>query len=239
VRMAIPGRIRKAEHYLRFMKDVIQCLKREMSGITEPRTMTPLVLLNKMQETYQLDQRALKHARERLTSLLNTLEISEIDKYTSLNVIADFATLLATEYKGFSLILEPHPEADKWGAGGDPLLQFYCLDASIATKPIFEKFKNVILTSGTISPIEIYPKILDFKPEVSKAFDIELPRNAISPIIVTKGNDQIAMSSKFEERENQANIRNYGNLILRLSETVPDGIVCFFTSYKYMEHMIV
>ena len=47
------------------------------------------------------------------------------------------------------------------------------------------------------------------------------------------------MSSKFEERENQGNIRNYGNLIVELSHTVPDGIVCFFTSYKYMEHMIV
>ena len=83
--------------------------------------------------------------------------------------------------------------------------------------------------------------MLKFKPIVTKAFDIEMPanRNPISPIIVTKGVDQIAMSSKFEERENQGNIRNYGNLIIELSQTVPDGIVCFFTSYKYMEHMIV
>lgn len=48
-----------------------------------------------------------------------------------------------------------------------------------------------MLTSGTISPIDVYPKILNFKPLVTKAFDIELPafRNAISPIIVTKGVD--------------------------------------------------
>ena len=108
-------------------------------------------------------------------------------------------------------------------------------------KPIFSKYKNVILTSGTISPLDIYPKILDFKPKVVKAFDIELPsfRNSIHPIIVTKGVDQMMISSKFEERENQGNIRNYGSLIVELSQIVPDGIVCFFTSYKYMEHMIV
>ena len=47
------------------------------------------------------------------------------------------------------------------------------------------------------------------------------------------------ISSKFEERENQGNIRNYGSLIVELSQIVPDGIVCFFTSYKYMEHMVV
>jgi DNA excision repair protein ERCC-2 len=58
-------------------------------------------------------------------------------------------------------------------------------------KPIFEKFRNVVLTSGTISPLDIYPKMLKFKPIVTKAFDIEMPanRNPISPIIVTKGVD--------------------------------------------------
>ena len=105
----------------------------------------------------------MKHARDRLTSLLNTLEIDRIDEFSSLNVIADFATLLATYYEGFSLILEPHPE-ERVGGGfyTDPLLQFYCLDASIATKPLFEKYRNVILTSGTISPIDVYSKILNF-----------------------------------------------------------------------------
>jgi DNA excision repair protein ERCC-2 len=46
------------------------------------------------------------------------------------------------------------------------------MDASIATKPIFDKYKNVILTSGTVSPLEIYSKILDFKPVVQKALSI-------------------------------------------------------------------
>ena len=47
------------------------------------------------------------------------------------------------------------------------------------------------------------------------------------------------MSSKFEERENSNNIKSYGKLLVELSQTVPDGIVCFFTSYRYMEYMIV
>ena len=29
-------------------------------------------------------------------------------------------------------------------------------------------------------------------------------------------------------------IRNYGNLLAEMSAVVPDGIVCFFTSYQYM-----
>lgn len=85
----------------------------------------------------------------------------------------------------------------------------------------------------------MYPKILDFTPKVMKAFDIVLPRNAIQPMIVTRGVDHIQISSRFDDRENQGNIRNYGNLLVELSMVVPDGLVCFFTSYKYMEHIII
>ncbi|KAK7882003.1 hypothetical protein WMY93_028177 [Mugilogobius chulae] len=53
--------------------------------------------------------------------------------------------------------------------------------------------------------------------------------------IVGRGNDQVALSSKFETREDFAVIRNYGNLLLEMSAIVPDGIVAFFTSYVYME----
>lgn len=128
----------------------------------------------------------MKFAHDRLSSLLNTLEIKNVEEYSSINIVADFATLISTYFKGFTLIIEPYPEDNLIY---DPLLQFYCLDASIATKPIFDKYRNVILTSGTISPIDIYPKILNFQPKVTKAFNIVLPRNAISPLIVTKGVD--------------------------------------------------
>jgi len=46
------------------------------------------------------------------------------------------------------------------------------------------------------------------------------------------------MTSKFEARDDPAVVRNYGNLVLELSLVVPDGIVCFFTSYIYMENTV-
>ena len=64
-----------------------------------------------------------------------------------------------------------------------------CLDASLAIKPVFSNFRSVILTSGTMSPLDIYPKILDFVPFVNKSIDIELSRNSINPIFITKGED--------------------------------------------------
>lgn len=159
-----------------------------------------------------------------------------MDEYRAINLVADFATLLSTYFKGFTVIIDPYPDDN---IIPDPLMQFYCLDASLATKPLFAKYRNVILTSGTISPLEMFPKILDFQPKVMKAFNIALPRNAIQPLIVTRGVDLLPISSRYDDRENAGNIRNYGNLLVELSAVAPDGIVCFFTSYRYMEHMIL
>ena len=57
-------------------------------------------------------------------------------------------------------------------------------------------------------------------------------------MIVTKGNDQVALTSKFEARDDTAVIRNYGNLLSETVAIVPDGVVCFFTSYLYMENVV-
>ena len=48
----------------------------------------------------------------------------------------------------------------------------------------------------------------------------------------------MAMSSRYESREDNAVIRNYGNLLVEVAAAVPDGIVCFFTSYLYLETVV-
>lgn len=112
------------------------------------------------------------------------------------------------------------------------------MDASLAIKPVFERFQSVIITSGTLSPLDIYPKILDFHPVTMATFTMTLARVCLCPMIIGRGNDQVAISSKFETREDIAVIRNYGNLLLEMSAVVPDGIVAFFTSYQYMESTV-
>ncbi|XP_065590442.1 general transcription and DNA repair factor IIH helicase subunit XPD-like, partial [Cyrtonyx montezumae] len=109
------------------------------------------------------------------------------------------------------------------------------MDASIAIRPIFERFQSVIITSGTLSPLDMYPRILDFRPVTMASFTMTLARNCLCPMIVGRGNDQVAITSKFETREDIAVTRNCGQLLLEMCAVVPDGVVAFFTSYAYME----
>jgi len=84
----------------------------------------------------------------------------------------------------------------------------------------------------------MYPKILDFVPNRTQTFPMTLSRNSFCPLVITRGSDQVAISSKFEVRNDPAVVRNFGNILIELSKIVPDGIACFFPSYIYMEAII-
>jgi len=46
------------------------------------------------------------------------------------------------------------------------------------------------------------------------------------------------VSTKFDMRSDPGVVRNYGKLLVEMVSIVPDGIVCFFVSYSYMDGII-
>lgn len=79
------------------------------------------------------------------------------------------------------MIVEPFD--DKTPTVANPILNFSCLDSSIAMKPIFQRFQSVVITSGTLSPIDMYPKILDFQPVLMTSFTMTLARPCLLPMV--------------------------------------------------------
>lgn len=186
--------------------------------------------------TWHFSNTSFRFCAERLTSLVRTLELANIEDYQPLQEVATFATLVATYDKGFLLILEPFETEGATVA--NPVLHLTCLDASIAIKPIFDRFSSVVITSGTISPLEMYPKMLQFSTVVQESYAMTLARKSFLPMIVTRGSDQVAISSRFEIRNEPSVVRNYGSLLIEFSKITPDGMVVFFPSYLYMESII-
>uniref|UniRef100_A0A670JG58 General transcription and DNA repair factor IIH helicase subunit XPD n=1 Tax=Podarcis muralis TaxID=64176 RepID=A0A670JG58_PODMU len=232
---AVPGNIRTAEHFVGFLKRFLEYLKSRLR-VHHVVQESPPSFLKDIFEKVCIERKPLRFCAERLRSLLRTLEIADISDFSPITLISNFATLVSTYSKGFTIIIEPFD--DRTPTITNPILHFSCMDASIAIKPVFERFQSVIITSGTLSPLDIYPKILDFRPVTMATFTMTLARTCLCPMIVGRGNDQVTISSKFETREDIAVIRNYGNLLLEMSAIVPDGIVAFFTSYQYMENIV-
>jgi len=95
-----------------------------------------------------------------------------------------------------------------------------------------------VITSGTLSPIDSYPKLLKFEPRVSESLNMSTFRPCIRPLVITRGSDQLPVSTKFDDRGDMGVIRNYGAMLVELCSSIPDGVVAFFTSYNYMESIL-
>ena len=235
LREAVPGNIRRAEHFVAFLRRFVEYLKTRMRA-TQVEQETPAAFLAHLQRSAAIDGKTLKFCYDRLTSLLKTLEIVDTEEYNAVSLVADFGTLVGTYQAGFSLILEPYDE--RYPNIPDPVFQLCCLDASLAVRPVFEKFQSVFITSGTLSPIELYPRLLSFNPVCISSLPMTLTRECLCPVVITRGADQQAVSTKFDMRDDPGVIQNYGRILIDLAATVPDGLVAFFVSYSYMEQIV-
>lgn len=165
---AVPGNIRKAEHFIAFLKRFMEYLKTRLKAL-QVVSETPLSFLHAVKNECGIERKALRFSSERMQSLLRTLEIipqtngdgARSEDFTSLARLCNFGTIVASYLEGFVLLMEPFE-----GIGSaifNPILHLVCCDASIAIRPVLTRFKSVIITSGTLSPLDMYPKILDFR----------------------------------------------------------------------------
>ncbi|XP_074555633.1 general transcription and DNA repair factor IIH helicase subunit XPD isoform X2 [Curcuma longa] len=219
---AVPGNIRRAEHFLSVLRRLVQYLNGRLET-ENVETEGPVAFVASVNSQAGIDQKMLRFCYDRLHSLMLTLEITDTDEFLHIQTVCDFATLIGTYTRGFSIIIEPFDE--RMPHIPDPVLQLSCHDASIAIKPVFDRFQSVIITSGTLSPIDLYPRLLNFNPVISRSFTMSLTRDCICPMVLTRGSDLGV-------------VRNYGKLLLEMVGAVPDGIVCFFVSYSYMDGIV-
>lgn len=236
---AVPGNIRRAEHFVTFLQRVVRHVKGRLERCRDESSACvekPARFLAQLQADANVDAKALKFASERLRSLLRTLEVTNVQEFQPLTLVTEFATMCATFESGFSILLEPSD--DRTPSLPDPVMQLCCLDASIAIKHVFERFQSVVITSGTLSPIELYPKLLRFSPCVVRTLTMSLRRDCICPLVLCRAADQTVLSTRFETRSEEATVRAYGELLIQMAESVPDGLVAFFPSYLYMEEVI-
>lgn len=65
---------------------------------------TPVSFLQHLKDVTYIERKPLRFCAERLTSLVRTLELSDLDDYGSLQKVAGFATLVSTYDKGTGYI---------------------------------------------------------------------------------------------------------------------------------------
>lgn len=117
---AVPGNIRRAEHFLSVLRRLVQYIRGRLQAENVEKE-GPIAFVASVNAQAGIDQKMLRFCYDRLHSLMLTLEISDTDEFLHIQTICDFATLVGTYTRGFSIIIEPFDE--RMPHIPDPVLQ--------------------------------------------------------------------------------------------------------------------
>lgn len=198
-----------------------------LDKVTERYTSAQVIA--KINEKCDLDAETIQFMPDRFANFLIQHRVPEFDQFNPLIEILNFASYMAVSNEGYTVFVEQTQDG--------PIIHHACLDASIAFKLANSHFNRIIVTSGTLSPLNIYPLILNFEPVSMSDFTMSFVRRCLLPLIVTKGDAAVPLSSAFKLRSDERVSRNYGELLLDFVKIVPDGVVCFFPSYLYLRQV--
>lgn len=129
---AVPGNIRRAEHFLSVLRRLVQYLKGRLQTENVEKE-GPVAFVASVNAQAGIDQKMLRFCYDRLHSLMLTLEISDTDEFLHIQTICDFATLVGTYARGFSIIIEPFDE--RMPHVPDPVLQVCLCHAYLQLPP--------------------------------------------------------------------------------------------------------
>jgi len=120
--------------------------------------------------------------------------------------------------------------------GADIKINMFCLDPSSGFKDVLEQHKprSIILTSGTLSPLKVWPLELkvNFAPPVSCPH--VLSPQQTQTVILGVGSSGTPLDTKFENRKNPRLYEDIGIALYEIVKHTPNGVVALFPSYNFL-----
>jgi len=114
---------------------------------------------------------------------------------------------------------------------GLKIIEYRCLDPSLAIKPVIKESSSALIMSGTLSPMDYFTEILGLSEAECRTYSaIAKPENVHTYI-------DTSISTRFQER-NEETLRIYGERIANLIKKVPNGVLIFFPQRAFMKQAL-
>ncbi|KAL0080559.1 putative ATP-dependent RNA helicase DDX11-like protein 8-like protein [Phycomyces blakesleeanus] len=123
----------------------------------------------------------------------------------------------------------------------EPQLKYMLLNPAEAFRPIVEECKSVILAGGTMEPVSdfikhLFPYVPDSRITNFSCGHI-IPQKNLLTMCIDEGPTRKPFLFNYENRQDTSLIDEVGKTIVNLCNVIPDGVVCFFASFTYLEEV--
>uniref|UniRef100_K3X4V5 Helicase ATP-binding domain-containing protein n=1 Tax=Globisporangium ultimum (strain ATCC 200006 / CBS 805.95 / DAOM BR144) TaxID=431595 RepID=K3X4V5_GLOUD len=125
------------------------------------------------------------------------------------------------------------------GDGWELKMCIWCLNAAVAFSDVVKQCRSVILTSGTLSPMD------SFAGELGTDFPIRLEANHVVNMrkqvfagAIMNGPGRVDLSATFKNQQEFRYQDSMGQLLLQYVNVIPGGVLMFFPSYSLMDKLV-
>ncbi|GAB5589642.1 ATP-dependent DNA helicase chl1 [Umbelopsis nana] len=121
----------------------------------------------------------------------------------------------------------------------DAQVQYMLLNPANEFKDVVEEARSVVLAGGTMEPISDFLTHLFPYVERDRILKFScghiIPKQNLQVLTVASGPSGQQLMYNYEHRSDAKMMDQTGQILANLCNVIPDGVVCFFASYPYME----
>ena len=151
-----------------------------------------------------------------------------------LNSVQQFLNCLANPFDEGKFFFECNGQDDK-------ILKYMLLDPSEAFSDVVQEARSIILAGGTMEPMSDFVDLL-FPSASARVRKFScghiIPKNNLLALVLASGVTKCQFEFTFDKREDKRMLEDLGRCLANVISAIPDGVVVFFASYSYMNHVL-
>jgi len=110
---------------------------------------------------------------------------------------------------------------------GAPVIEYRCLDPSLAVAPLVEEASGAIVMSGTLTPLDTFSEIIGLGGAAQRSYPSIQKSRRIGMVVET------GVTTSYRERTDEM-IARIGEAVAGAVESVDQGVLLFFTQRGFM-----
>ncbi|XP_071118557.1 regulator of telomere elongation helicase 1-like [Haliotis cracherodii] len=135
-------------------------------------------------------------------------------------------------------------KSDPWASSGsgekaERVLSYWCFSPGHSMRDLQSHgVKAIILTSGTLSPIESFTMEMQIPFDVCLENPHVIEKDQVFISVIGRGPDNSILNSNYDNRFTVSYQTSLGNAVFNFARVVPNGLLVFFPSYPVMEKCV-
>ncbi|KAI8346303.1 helicase C-terminal domain-containing protein [Mortierella sp. GBAus27b] len=118
------------------------------------------------------------------------------------------------------------------------MFKFWCLNPGIIFRPLSTQARSVILTSGTLSPMDSFTSELQTTFKIQLEADHVVDKGQVWTGVIPFGPKSIKMDGAFQSAGTYQYQDDLGRVVERIIQIIPHGVLCFVSSYNMLDKLL-